>query len=152
MILYRPVGLLELWKLMDLDSRGFPPRLPEQPVFYPVLEAGYAVEIAARWNPPDEFSGYSGWVTRFRLPDAFVAPYPVKTVGARRHRELWIPAEDVPAMNAALEGPIEVIDGYIGARFAEATAGRVVLPEGQVPPEALAGVLAQLARIRPELT
>ena len=28
----------------------FPPRLPEQPIFYPVLNEEYAVEIASGWN------------------------------------------------------------------------------------------------------
>ena len=28
----------------------FPPRLPEQPIFYPVLNERYATEIASGWN------------------------------------------------------------------------------------------------------
>ncbi|MFT5685787.1 MAG: hypothetical protein ACI8RZ_006741, partial [Myxococcota bacterium] len=52
-MLYRPVGLYELAAIIAADFAAFPPRLPEQPIFYPVLSEGYAVEIASRWNPPD---------------------------------------------------------------------------------------------------
>ena len=34
--LFRPVGLAELSLIWDSDMRGFPPRLPHQPFFYPV--------------------------------------------------------------------------------------------------------------------
>ncbi|MGO8550059.1 hypothetical protein ACC732_36210, partial [Rhizobium ruizarguesonis] len=35
--LWRPVGPEELALIRDLDMRGFPPRLPDQPIFYPVV-------------------------------------------------------------------------------------------------------------------
>jgi hypothetical protein len=41
---------------------AFPPRLPDQPIFYPVLTEGYAVKIARDWNVPASGAGY---VTRF---------------------------------------------------------------------------------------
>lgn len=47
MILYRPVGTRELELIRESDCRRFPPRLPEQPIFYPVLNEKYAVEIAS---------------------------------------------------------------------------------------------------------
>ena len=50
MVLYRPVGTAELRLIEESGWRGYPPRLPEQPIFYPVLEEGYAAEIASRWN------------------------------------------------------------------------------------------------------
>lgn len=37
MILYRPVGQEELELIITADYRAYPPRLPEQPIFYPVL-------------------------------------------------------------------------------------------------------------------
>lgn len=37
MKLYRPVGLRELELIAKADFKAFPPRLPEQPIFYPVL-------------------------------------------------------------------------------------------------------------------
>lgn len=36
MFLYRPVGLEELKLIAASNFRAFPPRLPEQPIFYPV--------------------------------------------------------------------------------------------------------------------
>jgi len=46
MILYRPVGLEELRLIYEADRRAFPPRLPGQPIFYPVLNQPYAAKIA----------------------------------------------------------------------------------------------------------
>ena len=46
MTLYRPVGLNELDLIAQSGYRRFPPRLPEQPIFYPVCNEGYAVESA----------------------------------------------------------------------------------------------------------
>ena len=42
MILYRPVGLNELRLIYESGLKAFPPRLPEQPIFYPVLNLEYA--------------------------------------------------------------------------------------------------------------
>ena len=44
--LYRPVGLTELELVRAADWLAFPPRLPHQPIFYPVLEEEYAIQIA----------------------------------------------------------------------------------------------------------
>jgi hypothetical protein len=49
-ILWRPVGPKELALIEESDWRRFPPRLPEQPIFYPVCNEEYAIEIAERWN------------------------------------------------------------------------------------------------------
>ncbi len=46
--LYRPVGLAEAVPILEADARRFPPRLPEQPIFYPVLTREYAEQIAQR--------------------------------------------------------------------------------------------------------
>ncbi|HVX50037.1 MAG TPA: hypothetical protein VHB48_07760, partial [Chitinophagaceae bacterium] len=56
--LYRPVGPDELKKIADSGYKKFPPRLPEQPVFYPVLNEEYAVQIARDWNVPASGIGY----------------------------------------------------------------------------------------------
>jgi hypothetical protein len=50
LILYRPVGLHELELIAASACRAFPPRLPHQPIFYPVLNLEYAEEIARGWN------------------------------------------------------------------------------------------------------
>ncbi len=112
--LYRPVGQKELDLIREADWRAFPPRLPFQPIFYPVLNEEYATKIARDWNTVDEASGYVGYVTRFEVNADFLAKYPVKTVGASVHQELWIPAEDLAEMNANIVGRIEVIAEYRG--------------------------------------
>jgi len=120
MILYRPVGLYELALVARTAWRTFPPRLPEQPIFYPVLDRTYADEIASRWNPPDPNSGFAGFVTRFSVPDPIGARYPAQTVGARRHRELWVPAEEQAAFEAHFVGPIEPLAAWVGPRIRDA--------------------------------
>ncbi len=120
MILYRPCGLEELRLVWALGMMGWPPRLSWQPIFYPVLNAGYAAQIAREWNAPE--GTQAGYVTRFEVEDTFAARYKREVVGAAQHEELWIPAEDVDALNAALLGPIEVIDAYFGPGFVGVTA------------------------------
>ena len=108
-ILYRPVGPDELKLIAASGYREFPPRLPGQPIFYPVLNEAYARQIARDWNV--EASG-AGYVTRFAVNANFLEKYPTRTVGASVHQELWIPAEDLAEMNQNLVGVIEVIAEY----------------------------------------
>ena len=89
--------------------RAFPPRLPEQPIFYPVLTEAYAVKIARDWNVP---ASGAGFVTRFRVARAFIDRYEVKEAGGRSHLEYWIPAEDMDAFNGAIVGLIEVVQSF----------------------------------------
>jgi len=114
--LYRPVGVQELALIAAADYRAFPPRLAHQPIFYPVLTESYAVEIARDWNTKDAASGYAGFVTRFVLDAGFAARYPVQTAGARRHQEMWVPAEELDALNRHIVGRIEVIAEFRGER------------------------------------
>jgi len=108
-ILYRPVGPKELALIADSGYREFPPRLPEQPIFYPVLNEEYARQIAREWNVSASGAGY---VTRFALRAEFAARYPVQKVGSSIHQELWIPAEDLVEMNRNIVGLIELIAEY----------------------------------------
>jgi len=112
--LYRPVGTAELRLIEGLAWSGFPPRLPEQPIFYPVTNEAYARQIAQDWNARDN-DDRKGFVTRFAVTAAFLAAYEPKVVGGREHEEYWIPAEDLAAFNAALIGPIELIASYEAA-------------------------------------
>ena len=48
--LYRPVGQKEFDLVRLSGFHEFPPRLPEQPFFYPVLNEDYATQIARDWN------------------------------------------------------------------------------------------------------
>lgn len=50
MLLWRPVGIRELALIFAAKMAAFPPRLPDQPIFYPVLNEGYATQIARDWN------------------------------------------------------------------------------------------------------
>ncbi|MEI9993088.1 MAG: hypothetical protein WDM91_00725 [Rhizomicrobium sp.] len=104
--LWRPVGPDELALIRAAEMVAFPPRLPEQPIFYPVLSEDYAIKIARDWNVPASGSGY---VTRFAVAKAFLDLYSVQEAGGRSHLEYWIPAEDLDAFNAAIVGKIEVI-------------------------------------------
>lgn len=109
--LYRPVGPQELVLIEASGWREFPPRLPEQPIFYPVLNEEYATQISERWNVRDFGSGY---VTRFQVDAVFAARYPVQKVGGEIHLELWVPAEELAEFNAHIVGPIEVISAFHG--------------------------------------
>ena len=113
-VLYRPVGEAELRLIEASGWTAFPPRLPHQPIFYPVLNEEYATQIARDWNTRDAASGYVGYVTRFRVRSDFAARYAVETVGARMHQELWVPAEELPELNANIVGAIEVIAEFRG--------------------------------------
>ena len=90
--LYRPVGPKELELIAASGFREFPPRLPDQPILYTVLNEEYARQIARDWNVPASGAGY---VTRFAVQAEFLARYPEQQVGSSVHRELWIPAEDL---------------------------------------------------------
>ena len=105
-ILYRPVGPEELDLIRESGFRAFPPRLADQPIFYPVMNEEYATQIARDWNVKASGAGY---VTRFAVRADFLSRYAVRNVGASVHQELWIPAEDLAEFNENLVGPIEVI-------------------------------------------
>ncbi len=113
-VLYRPIGAAELALLEANGFTAWPPRLPHQPIFYPVLNEEYATQIARDWNTKDAASGNVGYVTRFRVRAAFLARYDVQTVGMRMHQEYWIPAEELDDFNRELVGPIEVIAEFRG--------------------------------------
>jgi hypothetical protein len=87
--LFRPVGPKELELIAASGYRRFPPRLPEQPIFYPVLNEAYATQIARDWNVRESGAGF---VTRFQVDAAFARRYPVQTVGSSVHQELWVGA------------------------------------------------------------
>ena len=111
MILYRPVGTQELRLIQESGYLKFPPRLPEQPIFYPVLNEKYAVEIASGWNVQYN-DDHKGYVTRFEIDDAYAAQFAVQTVGAQYHQELWVPAEELEVFNQHIIGKIEVVSSF----------------------------------------
>jgi hypothetical protein len=104
--LYRPVGPAELDLIAASDWKGFPPRLPEQPIFYPVLNEEYASQIAERWNVRESGAGY---VTAFEVDAEYLATFEIKQVGGREHQELWVPAEELARFNEHIVGTIRVV-------------------------------------------
>jgi hypothetical protein len=109
--LFRPVGQTELDLIRESGYKKFPPRLPEQPLFYPVLNEPYATQIARDWNAKYNRDRV-GYVTRFQVNADYMKNYEVHTVGAAHHQEYWIPAEELDAFNQNIVGEIEVIAEY----------------------------------------
>lgn len=107
--LWRPVGPEELELIKQSGWREFPPRLPEQPIFYPVTNLEYARQIAREWNVAASGTGY---VVRFRVSADYLREHPKRIVGARVHEEYWIPAEDLARLNANIVGLIELAEEH----------------------------------------
>ncbi len=57
--LWRPTGQQELDLVAASQWREWPPRLPGQPIFYPVLNRWYATKITREWNVPHGASDMS---------------------------------------------------------------------------------------------
>ncbi|ARU40247.1 hypothetical protein CCB80_03460 [Armatimonadetes bacterium Uphvl-Ar1] len=110
--LFRPVGQAEL-NLIHSTGR-FPPRLPIQPIFYPVTTFEYAEKIACDWNTKDAASGYIGYITEFKVKSNYLSKYPVQNAGGSDHQEYWIPAEELEEFNDNIVGGITVVASYSG--------------------------------------
>jgi hypothetical protein len=93
-LLYRPVGQKELELIQESGFTAFPPRLSEQPIFYPVLNAEYAAQIARDWNAQHNRDKV-GYVTRFYVRSEYQKKFEIQTVGGSVHQEYWIRAEDL---------------------------------------------------------
>jgi hypothetical protein len=105
--LYRPTGQAERDLIEASGWRAFPPRLPEQPIFYPVLTEEYATKIARDWNARD---GNTGYVLRFEVHAEALERWPPQQGAAGAvFRELWVPAGELDDFNAMIVGTIEVI-------------------------------------------
>ena len=89
--------------------REFPPRLPAQPIFYPVLNEEYAAQIARDWNSKDANHQFVGYVLRFAVDSDFLGRYDMHRVGGRLHEEYWIPADELPECNAHIVGEIDLV-------------------------------------------
>lgn len=111
--LFRPVGQKELDLIEKSGWKKFPPRLPEQPIFYPVMNEEYAIQIARDWNVP---ASGSGFVTKFEVLKDYLAKFKVENVGGPIHNELWVPAEELEEFNSNIIGVIAVT-----RRFSSAT-------------------------------
>lgn len=112
-VLYRPVGPEELALIEQSGYTRFPPRLPEQPIFYPVMNEEYAIQIAKDWNVP---ASGSGFVTRFEVRTEYLTKFPVQNVGGVIHNELWVPAEDLEEFNDNIVGQITITQSFYPAK------------------------------------
>jgi len=111
MILYRPVGTKELELIKKSAYTKYPPRMPNQSIFYPVLNEKYATEIALQWNVKYN-DDHRGYVTKFEIDNEYFEQFEVHTVGDSYHQELWIPAEELLIFNRHIIGQIEVISEF----------------------------------------
>jgi hypothetical protein len=107
--LWRPTGPEELALVEASGWTAWPPRLPEQPIFYPILDEDYATKIARDWNVKASGVGY---VTRFQVRKSFMDRYQVHQAGGRTILEYWVPAEDLDDLNKNIVGSIEVVAEY----------------------------------------
>ncbi|WP_187697829.1 MULTISPECIES: hypothetical protein [Cellulomonas] len=107
--LWRPTGPEELALVEAAGWRAWPARLPDQPIFYPVLNEDYATRIARDWNVKASGVGY---VTRFDVEKEFLDRYDVQQAGGQTILEYWIPAEDLEDLNRHIVGTIEVVAEY----------------------------------------
>jgi hypothetical protein len=107
--LYRPVGQKELELIVASGYKAFPPRLPDQPIFYPLITLDYAEQIARDWNTRDERSSYAGYVVAFAVDAGYLEQFEIKKVGGSAHLEYWIPAEALDEFNRHIQGEIRVI-------------------------------------------
>jgi hypothetical protein len=103
--LYRPVGPEELKLIEESGWKKFPPRLFHQPIFYPVMNEEYAIQIARDWNVA---ASGSGFVTKFDVDAAYLLKFEIQNVGGEIHNELWVPAEELEEFNDHIIGLIEV--------------------------------------------
>jgi hypothetical protein len=107
--LWRPTGPQELALVEASGWREWPPRLPDQPIFYPVLNEDYATRIARDWNVQRSGGGY---VTRFEVSRDFLDRYEVQQAGGQTILEYWIPADDLPELNRNIVGLIQVVSEF----------------------------------------
>ena len=114
--LYRPIGEKELILISESDFTRFPPRLDWQPIFYPVLNEAYAIEIASKWNTNDEFGNHLGFVTEFKISEEEYLKYKVENVGGKIHNELWVPAEDLERFNSSIVDKIKITKVFVGEK------------------------------------
>jgi hypothetical protein len=127
--LYRPVGIEELRLIASSGYTAFPPRLPDQPIFYPVLNFEYAEQIAKRWNA--KYNAVAcGFVTRFEVDDDYLRRFEIQTVGGQVHQEFWIPAEELEEFNRNIVGAISVEAAYYGEGFSGPVDAETNLPVG----------------------
>lgn len=107
--LWRPTGPSELALIKKSGWKRFPPRLPEQPIFYPVITEEYAIKIASDWNVKASGEGH---VLEFQVKKSYLDKFSIQDAGGKSHREYWIPAEELEEFNDNIMGKIWKIKSY----------------------------------------
>ena len=115
MILYRSVGLQELALIYDSGMKAFPAGLPQQPIYYLVLQLDYARQTAREWNA--NRGALAGYVTQVKVEDEYIDQFEEHAVGESQYRELWIPAEEMAEFNKHVVGHIKVVEAHFGDLF-----------------------------------
>jgi hypothetical protein len=108
-VMFRPAGPGEIELVAASGYKIWPPRLPQQPIFYPVTNEEYAREITMQWDVKESYVGY---VTKFHVRKSFIARYAIHQVGGANHTEWWIPDEDLDELNDNIIGQIEIVGEY----------------------------------------
>jgi len=108
-ILWRPTGPEEIELVRATGSKRWPPRLPDQPIFYPVLNEDYANRIARDWNVKASGVGY---VTRFAVRKSYLDRFDVQQVGGATILEYWIPADELEEFNDNIVGTIDEVGKF----------------------------------------
>lgn len=133
--LFRPTGLDELKLVHDSGMKAWPPRLPGQPIFYPVMNREYAQQIARDWNAKSE-PAQIGFVLSFDVETKYLSRFPAQTVGAKQHEELWVPAEELDEFNRHIMGEIRILDVFRGPECTIEVDDGLLLPKALIaPPE-----------------
>jgi len=103
--LYRPINNEEFDLIKLSNFSKFPPRLDSHPIFYPVVNLKYALELS-QWNM---HSYGAGFITKFKIKKEFLDNFEIHCVGDNYHLEYWIPAEELDKFNSNIVGKIELI-------------------------------------------
>jgi tetratricopeptide (TPR) repeat protein len=114
-VLYRAVGLQEMALIYDSGMKAFPAHLPQQPIFYPVLQLEYARQVASDWNA--ENRQLAGYVTQFKVEEAYLGQFEEHAVRKSGHTEFWIPEEQMEEFNRHIVGQIKLVEAHFGKGF-----------------------------------
>jgi hypothetical protein len=107
LLLYWPVDQQELDLIAASGWLEFPPRQPEQPSFCPMLQEGFAAELARTWDSTGTGVAY---VLRFAVDAEYAACFPVRSsIGGLEQQAFCVPAEELPNFNQQLMGQIEIV-------------------------------------------
>lgn len=87
----------------------FPPRLPDQPIFYPVMNREYAIQIAKDWNV---LAYGQGFVLQFDIDSTYLEKFKIQSVGGTIHGEIWVHSEELDEFNRNIIGKIKLCESF----------------------------------------